>query len=84
MALRCDLMPIRPPVIDEDAFDKLDELRRFRHVFRSLYTAELDPVRMTVALDKARELREIWPTQIDAFLGFLKGLRADETLDLSS
>ncbi len=74
--MRLDLMPIRPPVIDADAFDKLDELRRFRHVFRSLYTAELDPLRMSIALAKARELRDIWPDQIEGFQRFLEGLRS--------
>ncbi len=74
--MRLDLMPIRPPVIDTDAFDKLDELRRFRHVFRSLYTSELDPLRMTVALGKAHELRQVWPAKIAVFLGFVEGLRS--------
>jgi len=75
--MRLDLMPIRPPVIDGATFDKLDELRRFRHVFRSLYSDEIDPQRMTVALDKARELRTLWPASIDAFLRFLERLRSD-------
>ena len=74
--MRLDLMPIRPPVIDAAAFDRLDELRRFRHLFRSLYTAELDPSRMAVALEKAGELREVWPAQIGTFMEFLQGLRS--------
>ena len=75
--MRFDLMPIRPAVIDPETFDQLDELRRFRHVFRSLYTDEIDPLRMTVALQKARELGQIWPASIEPFLLFLKGLRPD-------
>lgn len=75
--MRFDLMPIRPPVIDAEVFDKLDELRRFRHVFRSLYSDKIDPLRMTVALEKARELRRVWPAKIDAFLQFLEDLRSD-------
>ena len=74
--MRLDLQPIRPAVIDATAFDKLDELRRFRHVFRSLYTAELDPLRMIIVLEKARQLREIWPPQIEIFLRFLQELRS--------
>ena len=73
--MRLDLMPIRPAVIDAKAFDKLDELRRFRHLFRSMYTDEIDPLRMTVALEKARELHDMWPAGIDTFLRFLEGLR---------
>lgn len=76
--MRLDLMPVRPALIDADAYDKLDELRRFRHVFRSLYTAELDPLRMAVALEKARELETIWPPLIGAFLEFVHGLLSAE------
>ncbi len=75
--MRLDLMPIRPPVIDTEAFARLDELRRFRHVFRSLYSDEIDPSRMTVALEKAHELRQIWPPSIDGFLQFLERLRSE-------
>ncbi len=32
--MRLDLRPLRPAVIDDQAFDQLDELRRFRHVCR--------------------------------------------------
>lgn len=77
--MRFDLMPIRPAVIDPETFDKLDELRRFRHVFRSLYTDEIDPLRMTLALQKARELRRIWPATIEPFRLFLKKLHAAPT-----
>ena len=75
--MRLDLRPIRPAVIDAEAFEKLDELRRFRHLFRSLYTDEIDPLRMTIALQKARELRRIWPASIEAFLDFLRGLNSE-------
>ncbi len=74
--MRLDLTPIRPAVIDADTFDKLDELRRFRHVFRSLYSADIDPARMAVALDKARQLRSLWPTQLRAFMRFLTAMRS--------
>lgn len=74
--MQLDLQPIRPAVIDSKAFAKLDELRRFRHLFRSLYTADLDPVRIGVALEKARELRAIWPAQVDGFLESITGLGA--------
>ena len=33
---------IRPQVIDRQLFKKLDEFRKFRHVFRSVYSFELD------------------------------------------
>ncbi len=76
--MRLDLSPLRPAVIDQEAFARLNELRGFRHVFRSLYGAELDPSRMGVALGKARELRAIWPEQIAAFSSFLEDLLSAE------
>lgn len=32
-----DLLPLRPAVIDDLAYEKLDELRRFRYFFRTAY-----------------------------------------------
>jgi hypothetical protein len=36
--MRLDVMPLRPAVIDDTAYDALDELRRFRHLFRHAYS----------------------------------------------
>ena len=35
--MHLNLMPLRPAVIDDAAYDALDELRRFRHMFRHAY-----------------------------------------------
>ena len=69
--MRLDLTPLRPAVIDDTAFDQLDELRRFRHVFRGAYGIELDAERMALVLRKALALRERFPGQIEEFLAFL-------------
>lgn len=74
--MRLDLMPLRPAVIDDSAYDKLHELRRFRHLFRAAYGIELDPERMELVLRKALALREIFPRQIEEFLLFLRALEA--------
>ena len=75
--MRLDLMPLRPALIDHEAYDKLHELRRFRHLFRAAYGVELDPERMTLVLSKALALREIFPRQIESFLAFLGSLEDD-------
>jgi len=72
--MRLDLTPLRPAVIDDESFGELDELGRFRHVFRAAYSVELDPERMTLVLRKALALRERLPRQIEDFLTFLEGL----------
>lgn len=72
--MRLDLTPLRPVVIDDKAFDQLDELRRFRHVFRAAYGVELDAERMALVLRKALALRKRLPGQIEGFLNFLDSL----------
>ena len=74
--MRLDLLPLRPAVIDDDAYEKLHELRRFRHLFRAAYGIELDPERMELVLRKALALREVFPRQADEFLAFLRDLDA--------
>ncbi|HEY0513255.1 MAG TPA: hypothetical protein VGH73_15205 [Thermoanaerobaculia bacterium] len=72
--MRLDLSPIRPAVIDSAAYEKLDEMRRFRNVFRTLYGLDLDPLRLRVVLHKALELKPLYRVQIGRFLEFLRGI----------
>ena len=71
--MRLDLTPIRPAVIDTETYEKLDELRRFRHVFRTMYGLNLDPLRLHVVLRRALELKPVYRAQIEGFLQFLRG-----------
>jgi hypothetical protein len=50
--MKLDLTPIRPAVIDEEAYAKLEELLRFRHFFRTAYSVPLDPSRLSLALSR--------------------------------
>lgn len=72
--MRLDVMPLRPRVIDEQAFHALDELRRFRYVFRHAYSIQLDPERLALVLRKALHLRAIYRHQLDHFLEFVATL----------
>ena len=72
--MRLDVMPLRPAVIDEAAFVMLDELRRFRHLFRHAYTVELDPDRLGLVMRKALALKGMYGAQLDGFIGFLEEL----------
>ena len=76
--MRLDAMPIRPAVIDDTAYDALDELRRFRHLFRYAYDMELDPQRLRLVLTKALQLKAIYRPQFERFLEFLRALQADD------
>lgn len=78
--MRLDIPGVRPHLIGPAAYDVLDELRRFRHIFRSAYRLELDADRLALVLRKAQALREIYRAEIGQFLSFLDGLlSADES-----
>jgi len=66
--MRLDLTPVRPAVIDDEAYEKLDELRRFRHLFRAAYGVTLDAQRLALVLEKARQLRPLFRAQVESFL----------------
>ncbi len=72
--MRLDVMPLRPAVIDDTAYDALDELRRFRHLFRHAYSVNLDPLRLQLVMHKALALRAIHTEQLKRFMDFLQGL----------
>jgi hypothetical protein len=72
--MKLDLTPIRPAVIDEEAFARLEELLRFRHFFRTAYGVPLDSARLSLALHQALELRPLYRKQIESFLEFVQTL----------
>ncbi len=65
---------IRPALFRAETYSCLDELRAFRHVFRSAYTATLDPERVELVLRKARELQVLYPDDMERFKKFLREL----------
>lgn len=60
---------IRPQVIDRQLFKKLDEFRKFRHVFRSVYSFELDWGKMKLV---ARVFDETYKDFVEAVTRFLE------------
>jgi hypothetical protein len=72
--MQLNVMPLRPTVIDEATYDALDELRRFRHLFRHAYTLQIDGLRLQLVLTKAMKLKVIYVSQLEQFLEFLQGL----------
>ncbi len=69
-----DIEDIRPRLLSDEAYQCLDELRRFRHLFRSMYTSDLDVERMRLVLQKARRLEILYHAEIERFLGYLDEL----------
>jgi len=69
-----DIEGVRPRLLSDEAYQCLDELRRFRHLFRSMYASSLDAERLKLVLNKARRLETLYRTDIDRFLSYLDQL----------
>ncbi|MBC7225960.1 MAG: hypothetical protein H5T61_01825 [Thermoflexales bacterium] len=78
--MRLEIPGVRPRLVSATAYDGLDELRRFRHIFRSAYRVELDADRLALVLRKAQTLREIYRAEMEQFLSFLDGLLSADRL----
>lgn len=63
---------VRPRLVSDEAYQCLDELRRFRHVFRSAYSIKLDAERLHLVLTRATRLKELYPADWAAFYKFLE------------
>ncbi len=72
--MQLDVLPLRPAVIDRAAYEALEELRRFRHVFRHAYTMRLDPRRLEIVMRQALTLKTLYAAQLEQFIGFLQSL----------
>jgi len=73
-----DIEGIRPHLVGPATFDGLDELRRFRHLFRGAYRLRLDPARLALVRSKARALESVYQADMECFLDFLDSLQVAE------
>ena len=67
-----------PAVVSEDTAERLDELRRFRHLVRNVYTIELAPEKM---VELVAQLPALWSnlrSELLAFAEFLEHRAAAE------
>lgn len=69
-----DIQSIRPPVISQEAYISLNELRGFRHLFRNAYLLQFDPDRLNLVLREALKLKSIYEAEVNTFLDFLEQL----------
>ncbi|MEW6380376.1 MAG: hypothetical protein AB1611_12320 [bacterium] len=59
---------LRPPLISNEAYRELDELRAFRYFFRHAYSYELRYEKVKIPLDSARRLKGLYQKDIAQFL----------------
>ncbi len=69
-----DIEGIRPRLLSKAAVASLDELRRFRHLFRHLYRYDLEEEGVKRALKQANHLQSVYVADINQFIGFLDRL----------
>ena len=73
-----DVEEVRPRVISDETYECLDELRRFRHLFRNAYVLRFDPERLALVLKYARRLERLYRRDLVEFLSFLDDLAGTE------
>ncbi len=66
--MQLEVSGVRPALLDRDSTRLIDELRAFRHVFRSLYDERLDPERLALLQRRAPTARAAFARAHEAFL----------------
>jgi hypothetical protein len=61
-------------VIGHELYESLDELRRFRHLFRNAYVLNFDLDRLSIVLKHAHRLERLYQRDIGQFIEFLDTL----------
>lgn len=74
-AMTLDRPGVRPAILNDALAVRLDELLRFRHLFRNVYVLELDAVRVSRVVDGALGLH----AELDASLGAFQSFLAEVT-----
>jgi hypothetical protein len=73
-----NIQGIRPAVISKESQLYLDELRRFRHLFRNAYLLRFDPDRLALVLRDARHLEARYQSELADFIAFLDVLLEED------
>ena len=69
--MRVAVPGVRPAAVSGEALSLLDTLRRFRHVVRHAYSAEIDARQLRIVVEDARALRPLLWRDAEAFLAEL-------------
>ena len=76
--MKIEIPGLRPAVITSDLEEPLDELRRFRHVFRNVYKSALKPSRVNEVSEIAASIEEDLSERHQHFVSWLDELIAAE------
>ncbi len=79
--MQLEIPALRPALFDEKFQDEVDELRRFRHVFRNLYKSRLNPEKIAYVQKNCSKTAERFAPYHEKFVGWLSELiRVEEQL----
>ena len=70
--MQLNIPGVRPALLSESTAADLDELRRFRHLFRHAYSADLDPHKVRRLAARTGSLRRAFARDLDRFLTRLR------------
>ena len=70
--MKTEVPGIRPAVVSTETGAILDDLRKFRHVVRNVYTHHIDPVRLGKLVKNSSESFSQLRAEISAFAAFLE------------
>ena len=62
---------VRPAVVSDETLPLLDNLRRFRHVVRHAYGAEIDARQLAIVMEDGRSLRPLLWRDVEGLLAEL-------------
>lgn len=70
--MQLEIQGIRPALLSAETASDLDELRRFRHLFRHAYAAELDPDKVADLAAQAVRAQRAFARDFERFLARLR------------
>ena len=70
--MQLDIRGVRPALLSEATARDLDELRRFRHLFRHAYGSDLDAVKVGELAVRAAGIRHAFARDFERFLSALR------------
>ena len=70
--MQLEIKGIRPALLSAETASDLDELRRFRHLFRHAYAADLDPSKVADLAAKAVRIQRDFARDFERFLALLR------------
>ncbi|HAP43994.1 MAG: hypothetical protein A2087_06705 [Spirochaetes bacterium GWD1_61_31] len=67
---------VRPALISDQALvEQIDELRRFRHLFRNLYKTRIHPAKLKIVNTAACEIEKDFMRMHESFAAWLRELQ---------